>query len=246
MSQRRLRPAMLWSRRMRVVRLTVLGGALLVSLASIGPGGEPLPKVDTCSQPGDDGVSAVAFLPSSGTGQVADLDTHELIYGPQGGAMLPLRFGLQGQGVPSCARFTLSLERCLELGCSQNADATTHVDSPALKTYQADPGHNTKEFLMILPYQYEAGMLVRIRAAVGNSPETSLLLWIAEEGSFADAGSAAAVNPAARCHALEQCTSSFGGLDISYLGGMAPWPVELRHQLCSTSASAVCFSTGQP
>lgn len=50
---------------MRVVRLVILGLALLASVASFGP--DPMPEPDTCEDPTTEGVTSIEFLRSTGT-----------------------------------------------------------------------------------------------------------------------------------------------------------------------------------
>jgi hypothetical protein len=179
---------------MRVVRPLILGCALAASLASIGPGDDPIPEPDSCDDPTTEGVATIDFLRAAGTEQVADMETHELIYGPQGGSMLPLRFGLEGAAVPACAGFDLRVERCLDGTCTQIDDSETFPLTPSLTTYESAGGRATKEYLLILPFGFQDGALVRVTAAVGGV-ENSLLVWIEQEGDFVDAGPADAGLP---------------------------------------------------
>jgi hypothetical protein len=108
--------------------------------------------------------------------------------------MLPLRFGLRGAAVPACANFQITSVRCLDLACTRVDDSAAFPDSPALRTYEAAGGRTTKEFLLILPFEFGNGTLARVTAAVGDV-ESTLLVWIEEEGDFADAGPADAGLP---------------------------------------------------
>jgi hypothetical protein len=158
----------------------------VASLASIGPGDDPIPEPDSCDDPSFEGIATIDFLRDAGTDRVSDMETHALVYGPQGGSMLPLRFGLQGGAVPACAGFDVRAELCLDSACTQVDDSETFPATPALSTYESAGGRATKEYLLLLPFSYRDGNLVRITAAVGGI-ESLLLVWIEQEGNFVDA-----------------------------------------------------------
>jgi hypothetical protein len=170
---------------MRVVRNAFWSLLPTACLAACGPA---LPSDDTCAAPQSTGVASIAFLSTDGSGaSVADLQAHQLIFGPQGGSMVELRFGLQGDAVPSCANMVLSVARCTNLACTEvEADAGFDLTRP-LQTYAGSAGRSTKNYLMQIPYDYGPGALISIKAQVGGV-ENSLRLWLEQEGPLIDAG----------------------------------------------------------
>ncbi len=108
--------------------------------------------------------------------------------------MVELRFALQGQAVPECASFTMTVDRCNNASCSDVSGEETYSRTDSLQTYEGTLGRSTKNYLLLLPYAFGTGSLVRIQAAVGSA-EGSVLAWIESEGEFSDAGPADAAWP---------------------------------------------------
>lgn len=170
---------------MRVVRNPLWSLLPAACLAGCGPA---LPSEDSCSAPQSTGVASIVFLSTDGNGaSVADLEAHNLIFGPQGGAMVELRFGLQGDAVPSCVNFVMSVARCTNLACTEVEPGEDFDSTRPLQTYPDSVGRSTRNYLMQIPYSYGPGALIRIKAGVGEV-EGSLLLWLDQEGPLFDAG----------------------------------------------------------
>ena len=174
---------------MRVVRVAFLGLLAVANMATIGNGcGPSLPANDTCSTPSSGNVSSLRFVSTSGSGAtIPDLETQGLIFGPQGGSMVELRFAINGAAVPECAGFTLTAQRCINLECSQLEEGEVFPATPALQTYEHEGEHHTRNYLFEIPFRYTDGDLILVRAQVGAS-SGSLRMWLEREGPLFDAG----------------------------------------------------------
>jgi hypothetical protein len=157
-------------------------------MAAFGGCGPDLPPVDSCSQPASAGVSTVDFVSISGMSSIAvDLQPQAVIIGPQGGSMVELRFNLEGDAIPECVNVKLTAEKCLDLECTALEEAEVFPVERALRTYENDGGRNTKNYLMEIPFRFNAGTLIRISVEVGTATG-ALRMWIEQEGVLLDAG----------------------------------------------------------
>ena len=166
----------------------LLALAAVSNMAAFGGCGPDLPPVDSCSQPASTGVSTVDFVAISGASSTAlDLQTQAIITGPQGGSMVELRFNLEGVAVPECVNVKLTAEKCLDLECTALEEAEVFPVERALQTYENDGGRSTKNYLMEIPFRFNAGTLIRISVEVGTATG-ALRMWIEQEGVLLDAG----------------------------------------------------------
>src|SRR5690606_12965242 len=175
------------------MRLSILLAALLVCVASVlGPGND-IPQPDLCEGAAQSSALNLDILWAASTGGYSELQDYQevpLVVGSQGGSVLRLQFQLEGGGVPACASFEIHLEHCSDLQCERTIDADLHLEEHPLRTYEEGTSRATKDFYLILPYNYETpGTLARLQVRVGQVEERKLL-WIESEdqGGFADAG----------------------------------------------------------
>jgi hypothetical protein len=175
---------------MKLFRFSVLIGGLLASIASVlAPNEDDIPEADVCEGSSEAGVDHLRVVHGESSGsatEVADYEEMPMVFGSQGGAMVPVRIRLTGGAVPSCARLVLTLEHCLDLGCERVTDDPLSQQIP-LQTYQEGSDRITRDYYLILPYPIESGALVRLRVVMGSA-STETLMWIEQEASFADAG----------------------------------------------------------
>jgi hypothetical protein len=114
-----------------VVHLPVLA-ILAFLLAACGPA-EPLPAdipvADECASPGSGALGSLQigsrqdpFVP------FADGDPVEMVYGSQGGAMIPMRLRVTGEALPSCLPMEISIDGPHDLFGTSTAPLATYEE----------------------------------------------------------------------------------------------------------------------
>jgi hypothetical protein len=149
----------------KVFRIAVMGAALWFSLAS-GPG-PGVPDPDSCETPGVGTLSTVE-LGTADEGTFSPLQSGQavdLVFGGQGGAMVPVRLRLSGSDVPSC------LAHMTEVYYDGQQIAS---DSVPVHTYEDDGGaRSTKAmFLVLFGSEPAPGQTFEVRTTVGSTTET--------------------------------------------------------------------------
>lgn len=171
---------------MNAMRFSLLVFALAASAASVMfPEGDDIPATDSCDISSVEGVSSLTMLAAGGGDSIAlsDKQVMQRVYGSQGGAMLPMRFQLEGEEVPACAKFTLTLDRCQDLDCESVVADSTFERDVALATYEEGSARVTKDYYFILLDDLQEGSLIRLQVQAGLGTQERLL-WIDRIGEF--------------------------------------------------------------
>tara|TARA_R110002096_G_scaffold350395_2_gene543445 strand:- start:16305 stop:16880 length:576 start_codon:yes stop_codon:yes gene_type:complete len=170
------------------LRLGVLIAALAASFASINPD-EDLPQADDCTQSSFAVVDEISLVHPDDETVIQDFEVHELIYGPQGGAMVRFRVRASGADAPACMPMTMTYEKCLDEQCTSVDENTGYPNTIALQTYEAGSERLTRAYFAEMRYPLDEGDLARVTIKVGpeeDPDETSVLMWLGSQGTFED------------------------------------------------------------
>jgi hypothetical protein len=181
-------------RRGRAAAEVILAAAVGV-LSGCGGSCNSVPEPDACTLPVGDGVSEVLMGPGEAPAFVpfADEDVVEIRFGPQGGAMIPVRFRLSGSHVPSCVEQSLTVKSCPAGTPCPDGPRELLREVVPLHTYDIGDGvRETKALYLIFDPDDEphAGDAVELVGEVAGFP-IERRLWIFErgpDGGAADAG----------------------------------------------------------
>ncbi len=172
------------------LRIMVLVAAMAASFASINPNDEPLPENDDCQQASLPIVDRIELVNADVDSPMQDYDVQEIIFGPQGGAMVRLRVRASGNDVPACMAMTMVYEKCLDELCTAVDPDTSYPNTIALQTYEDGAERITKEYFAEMRYPLVEGDLARVTISVGpdaNPAVASVLMWLGFEGSLPSA-----------------------------------------------------------
>ena len=175
---------------MTQLRLAVLFIAAAASAASVLNPDDPLPPVDSCDQTVVPVVDSLAITHVASDTSIQDYEVQDLIYGPQGGAMVEMRFAVEGAGLPGCMPMSLLYDKCLDVDCATTDPDARFETTVALRIYEEAGGSVTKGYFLEMFYPLGEGDLARVTIAAGPDDrrvETSVLMWLAFEGSLSGA-----------------------------------------------------------
>lgn len=174
---------------MKSLRCTLLVLALAASAASFIPGGGPgVPPTDSCDQSSIEGVASLVILAVNGDdpNPIADKQIMPIIFGSQGGSMLRMRFQLEGDPIPSCTTFSITLDQCQGSDCEQVIDNARYEREVSLATYEQGSARVTRDYYLILPSQFVGGSLLRLQVQAGLGTQERLL-WLDYMGELPEA-----------------------------------------------------------
>ncbi len=174
---------------MSILRLGFLCVALSASVASVNPNDEPIPEDDLCDQGVGFGAEGIEIVQPDGDGTLQDYEVRELVFGAQGGMMVPMRFRITGSQIPSCVRLALEYEKCLDLACTSVSPDENLPLGISLRTYEDAANRITQEYFAVLNYPLSQGDLMRVTATVAPDTtampvSTSVLVWLNNEGEL--------------------------------------------------------------
>ena len=171
------------------IRLGLLVAALAASLASINPD-DDVPQADDCNQTSQAVVAGIALVHPDDDDVMQDFEVHELIYGPQGGAMVRFRVRASGADAPACMAMTMTYEKCLDALCSAVDPDPIYPNTIALQTYEEGTERITQPYFAEMSYPLREGDLARVTIVAGpdaSPTETTVHMWLGFAGAFEQA-----------------------------------------------------------